>query len=147
MCLTPYLSFFPPHHTSPYPLSSVLSYDKFQFPYCHYLLSYSLETEPKTFQQAMASDQWKRAVNEELHDMELTKTWSIVSLPPGKNLVGCKWVFTTKYHSDGSIEIYKARLVAKGFTQQEGVYFDETLSPVAKLTSVKLMLRLAASKG
>ncbi|KAL9840999.1 putative RNA-directed DNA polymerase [Arabidopsis thaliana] len=56
--------------------------------------------------------------------MEQNKTWSVTSLPPGKNVVGCKWVFTIKYNSDGTVERYKARLVAKGFTQQEG--FTET---------------------
>lgn len=49
--------------------------------------------------------------------MEQNGTWSVTSLPPGKNVVGCKWVFTIKYNSDGTIERYKARLVAKGFTQ------------------------------
>ncbi|CAA7032147.1 unnamed protein product [Microthlaspi erraticum] len=86
-------------------------------------------------------------MNEELEAMEVNRTWTIESLPPGKNVVGCKWVYTIKYKADGSIERYKAQLVAKGFTQQEGVDFTDTFSPVAKLASVKLLLGLSAIKG
>ena len=140
-------SSIPLTHTTPYPLSSVLSYAKIKPHYKAFILSYSLETEPKNFHEAMSSDRWKKAVNMELHAMEENGTWYVVSLPPGKNVVGCKWVFTIKFNADGTVERYKGRLVAKGFIQQEGVDYNETFSPVIKLTSVKLMLGLAAIKG
>ena len=133
--------------TSPHPLSSVFSFSNLNEPYRSLVLSYSLETEPTTFKQAIASLKWTKAMNVELEAMELNKTWSVVELPPGKNVVGCKWVYTIKYNSDGTFERYKARLVAKGFTQQEGVDYFETYSLVAKLASVKLILGLAANKG
>ena len=95
----------------------------------------------------MLSPNFRKATVDELQAMEANGTWTVESLPPGKNVVGCKWVYTIKYNADGTIERYKARLVAKGFTQQEGVDFTDTFSPVAKLASVKLLLGLAAIQG
>ena len=72
-------------------------------------------------------------------------TWSLVPPPPNHNVVGCKWVYKLKTHSDGSIARYKARLVAKGFHQQQGVDFDETFSPVIKPPTIRMVLSLAVS--
>jgi len=63
------------------------------------------------------------------------------------HLFHATWVYKVKRKSDRSIERHKARLVARGFSQKYGVYFDETYSPVAKLTTVKVLISLAASKG
>ena len=70
-------------------------------------------------------------------------TWDIVPLPKGIKLVICKWVYRTKYPSDGSVERLRARLVSKGFSQVEWIEYNETFAPLAKMKSIRLVLSLA----
>ena len=71
-------------------------------------------------------------------------TWELVVLPPGKSPVGCHWVYTMKVGPDGKIDRLKACLVAKGYTQQYGSDYYDTFSPVANITSVRLLLSIVA---
>ena len=95
----------------------------------------------------MKSAEWRDAMAKEIHALKSNKTWSLCSLPKGKSLIGCKWVYKIKYRSDGSIERYKARLVAKGYTQVEGIDYHDTFAPVAKLVTVRLLLSIATIKN
>lgn len=133
--------------TSLYPISSVLYYSKLSPAFQSIVLSVSTKTIPSNFRQAITSDMWKDAMGVEFAGMNTNKTYTSVSLPPGKNVVGCRWVYALKYNADGTVERPRARLVAQGCTQQEGVDYTDTFSPVAKMTSVKLLLALAARNG
>ena len=103
-----------------------------------------LKQNQTSFSQAIESQVWRNAMNIELQALESNDTWSICSLPISKQVVGCKWVYKVKFRADGTVDRYKARLVSKGFAQQEGIDYLDTLSPVAKLVTVKMLFSLAA---
>ena len=75
------------------------------------------------------------------------RTWSLVPFYLSMNVVGSRWVYWIKRRVDGSIECYKARLVARGFTQQEGIDYSETFSPVIKQATVRLVFSIAVSRN
>jgi hypothetical protein len=72
-------------------------------------------------------------------------TWDLVPPPQNANIVSGKWVFHHKLKPDGSLDRYKARWVLRGFSQEQGVDFDETFSPVVKLATVRVVLSITLS--
>jgi hypothetical protein len=131
----------------PYDISVFLSYQNLSSNHKMFSLSVSSIVEPKYYHQAVKHAEWREAMHNEIKALELNNTWSIVDLPPSKQAIGCKWVYKVKLKSDGTIERYKARLVAKGYNQCEGLDYYETFSPVAKLTTVRMLLAVAAARN
>jgi hypothetical protein len=101
-------------------------------------------SEPSTFKHASQIPQWQVAMQEEFDALQTQGTWVLVPAPCDKNVIGSKWVYKVKRNSDGSISRYKARLVAQGFSQEKGLDYTETFSPVVRHTTVRLILSLAA---
>jgi hypothetical protein len=104
--------------------------------------------DPRTVKEAVDSEDgnlWKRAMEEEMESLDKNEAWDLVELPTGRNPIGIKWVFKNKLNAEGKVEIYKAQLVAKGYSQVEGIDFGEIFSPVAKLTSIRVLLSVAVA--
>ncbi|KAI3641430.1 hypothetical protein MIR68_000560 [Amoeboaphelidium protococcarum] len=107
-----------------------------------------IPSTPKSVEEARKSKQWpqwKESLLSELRSLIKNETWEVVGeLPVGRKLLPCKWVFKIKLNSDGSLERYKSRLVVKGFKQVSGVDYNETFAPVAKISTIRLLMAIAA---
>lgn len=109
-----------------------------------------LSVEPLNITQAMRRPDWPHwldAIESELNSLHKANVWELVIPPVGSNIVGCRPVFKIKRRADGEIDRYKVRYVAQGYNQIEGVDFNETFAPVAKTSSIRAMLALAAWHG
>ena len=93
--------------------------------------------------EALTDEFWINAMQEELEQFKRNEVWELVPRPEGTNVIGTKWIFKNKTNEEGVITRNKARLVAQGYTQIEGVDFDETFAPVARLESIRLLLGVA----
>lgn len=90
------------------------------------------------------ADKWLPAMEEEMSSLREHNVWELVDLPEGRQPVKCKWVYLIKRDTDNRPIRYKARLVAKGYSQIQGVDYEETFAPVARLDTLRLLLNLAA---
>jgi hypothetical protein len=125
-------------------ICNFVSYHNISNPHSHFILSLHAHTEPKSYTEANKFECWRKAMQVELTALENTGTWKIIDLPPNAKPIGCRWIYKVKHHADGTIERYKARLVAKGYNQVEGLDYFDTYSPVAKHTTIRLVLALAS---
>ena len=105
--------------------------------------------DPQSYKEAMSSPdapRWKGAMKEEHTSLKINDTWTLVTLPPGANVVGTVWKYKTKRDQYGKLVKSKARLCAQGFKQKPGVDYlpDHTSAPVARVTSIRSVLSIAA---
>ncbi|KAG7552201.1 GAG-pre-integrase domain [Arabidopsis thaliana x Arabidopsis arenosa] len=103
--------------------------------------------EPKNVKEALDDHFWTLAMEEELEEFSRNQVWNLVPRPPKVNVIGTKWIFKNKSDEAGNITRNKARLVAQGYTQVEGLDFEETFAPVARLECIRFLLGTACGMG
>jgi hypothetical protein len=108
---------------------------------------YLAQTEPKKVDEALQDEGWVSAMHDELHQFTRNDVWNLVPRPAELSIIGTKWIFKNKTDEHGNVVRNKARLVAQGYTQIEGVDFDETFAPVARLESIRILLSIACHLG
>jgi hypothetical protein len=101
--------------------------------------------KPRDIGHALSDSSWVNAMHEELENFERNQVWILVEPLRDVNIIGTKWIF--KQGEDGEIVRNKARLVAQGCSQVEGLDFEETFAPVARLEAIRILLDFATSKG
>ena len=132
---------------TPYPIAHYVNCNSYSLRYRNFLAAIISGKEPRSFKEAMKDEGWKRSMQDEIQALKKNGTWTMADLPPGKKALGSQWVYRIKYKSDGSIERLKSRLVVFGNHQTEGIDYNETFAPVAKMVTVRAFLAIAASKN
>ena len=105
------------------------------------------QDDPQSVEEAMASEgakHWEQAMIDEMNSIKANDVWKLVELPRTKKTIKTKWVFKVKRDDENKPVRFKARLVAKGFSQQHGLDYDETFSPVVRFETIRLLLAISA---
>ncbi|GJS58322.1 retrovirus-related pol polyprotein from transposon TNT 1-94 [Tanacetum coccineum] len=101
--------------------------------------------EPKNVNEALEDESWIVAMQEELNQFVANDVWELVPQPRNMTIIGTKWIFRNKLDENSIVSRNKARLVAQGYKQQEGIDYDETYAPVARLKSIRILLAYACA--
>ncbi|GKE04894.1 retrovirus-related pol polyprotein from transposon TNT 1-94 [Tanacetum coccineum] len=102
---------------------------------CMYALTVST-IEPKNVKEAMADHSWIKSMQDELNQFERLQVWELIPRLEGKNIIALKWLWKNKCDIKNIVVRNKTRRVAKGYRQEEGIDFEESFSPVARLEAV-----------
>nr|GFB28771.1 copia protein [Tanacetum cinerariifolium] len=113
---------------------------------CMFALTVS-RTKPKNINEAMADSAWIESMQEELHQFDRLEVWELVDRPLCTNVINLKWLWKNKRDEENTVIRNKSRLVAKVYVQKEGVDFEESFTPIARLAAVRLFIAYAAHKS
>nr|GEZ99916.1 hypothetical protein [Tanacetum cinerariifolium] len=149
-----------PHHnskwTKDHPLNNIISQlDRLvstwlqlheQALFCYYD-AFLTSIEPKTYKEALTQSCWIEAMQEEFNEFERLEVWELVPRPDKVMVITFKWIYKVKFDELGGILKNKARLVARGYRQEEGIDFEESFAPVARLEAIRIFLAYVAHKN
>ncbi|GKC36909.1 retrovirus-related pol polyprotein from transposon TNT 1-94 [Tanacetum coccineum] len=99
------------------------------------------------FESAITKDCWFQAMQDEIHEFDRLKVWELVPQPDCVMIIALKWIYKVKLDEYGDVLKNKARLVAKGYRQEEGIDFEESFAPVARIEAIRIFIANAASKN
>ncbi|GJX82488.1 retrovirus-related pol polyprotein from transposon TNT 1-94 [Tanacetum coccineum] len=105
------------------------------------------KVKPKNFQSTVTEDCWFQAMQDEIPEFDRLDIWELVPPPDNAKIIALKWIYKVKLNEYGDVLKNKARVVAKGFCQEEGLNFEESFAPVARLEAIRIFLANAASKN
>ena len=114
-------------------------YNKYMARHYAYMMKVASVREPESYVEAVKDANWRAAMEEEMRALAENETWDLVDASKGVEPIGCKGVY--------KVNRYKARLAMKGYTQQHDIDYHETFAPAAKLTTIRVLLAVAAAKG
>nr|GEY22695.1 hypothetical protein [Tanacetum cinerariifolium] len=103
--------------------------------------------ELKNFKQVMTEPSWIDAMQEEIHEFKRLQVWELVSCPDKVFLIKLKWIYKVKTDEFGGVLKNKERLVAQGFRQNEGIDFEESFAPVARIEAISIFIANTAHKN
>jgi hypothetical protein len=109
--------------------------------------SFVASFEPRYVGHTLSNSNYINTMHEELENFERNQVCVLVPPPSNYHPIGTKRVFKNKQSEDGMVLQNKARLVALGFCQKEGIGYEETFAPVARLESIRILLAFADLKG
>ncbi|GKC65920.1 retrovirus-related pol polyprotein from transposon TNT 1-94 [Tanacetum coccineum] len=105
------------------------------------------QVEPKNFKQAMTEPSWIDTMQEEIHEFERLQVWELVPCSDRVMLIKLKWIYKVKTNVLGRVLKNKTRLVAQGFREEEGINFEESFSPVARIEAIRIFVANASNKN
>nr|GEW72323.1 integrase, catalytic region, zinc finger, CCHC-type, peptidase aspartic, catalytic [Tanacetum cinerariifolium] len=114
--------------------------------FCYYN-AFLTSVEPNTYKEALTQSCWIKAMQEELHEFERLKVWELVPRPDKVMVITLKWIYKVKLDELGGILKNKARLVPRSYRQEEGIDFEESFAPVARLEAIRIFLAYVAHKN
>ncbi|GJT99514.1 retrovirus-related pol polyprotein from transposon TNT 1-94 [Tanacetum coccineum] len=105
------------------------------------------KVKPKNFKMVVTEDSWFEAIQNEIHEFDHLEVWVLLPKPKSIMIIALKWIYKVKLDEYGDVLKNKAQLVAKAYHQEEGIDFEESFAPVARIKAIRIFIANAANKN